>query len=102
MERLILKQLSINSHCQVTVLRLPGVAGKKRTGIFLSNILDKVKKNEILSYKNFNVSTKTKINLINKISRCSGHLGIAGGQYLDLDSKSKVSNIINLRGYVVH
>tara|TARA_Y100001970_G_C14259345_1_gene878507 strand:- start:117 stop:968 length:852 start_codon:yes stop_codon:yes gene_type:complete len=48
----ILKQLSINSHCQVTVLRLPGVAGKKRTGIFLSNILDKVKKNEILSYKN--------------------------------------------------
>ena len=39
---------------------------------------------EILSHKDLNISEKIKINLINKISECSGHLGIAGGQYLDL------------------
>ena len=39
---------------------------------------------EILSHKNLDISEKTKINLINKISESSGHLGIAGGQYLDL------------------
>ena len=39
---------------------------------------------EILSHKSFNVPEKTKNNLINKISESSGHLGIAGGQYLDL------------------
>ena len=32
------------------------------------------------------------INLIDKISKYSGHLGIAGGQYLDLDyEKKKIS-----------
>ena len=36
-----------------------------------------------------NVSEKTKINLINKISESSGHLGIAGGQYLDLSFEHK-------------
>ena len=44
---------------------------------------------EILSHKNLNVSDKTKINLINKISESSGHLGIAGGQYLDLSFEHK-------------
>ena len=44
---------------------------------------------EILSHKNFNVSDKVKIDLINKISESSGHLGIAGGQYLDLDFEHK-------------
>ena len=44
---------------------------------------------EILSHKNLNVSDKTKINLINKISESSGHLGIAGGQYLDLSFERK-------------
>ena len=44
---------------------------------------------EILSHKSFNVSEKTKINLINKISECSGHFGIAGGQYLDLSFEHK-------------
>ena len=47
---------------------------------------------EILSHKNLNLNQKTKINLINKISESSGHLGIAGGQYLDLSfEKKKVS-----------
>ena len=35
------------------------------------------------------ISEKTKNNLINKISVCSGHLGIAGGQYLDLNYEHK-------------
>ena len=40
---------------------------------------------EILSHKNFNVNEKVKINLINLISKTSGHSGIAGGQYSDLN-----------------
>ena len=44
---------------------------------------------EILSHKNLNISEKNKNNLINKISESSGHLGIAGGQYLDLNYEHK-------------
>ena len=44
---------------------------------------------EILSHKDLNLSEKIKINLINKISESSGHLGIAGGQYLDLSFERK-------------
>ncbi len=40
---------------------------------------------EVLSDKNFNVNEKVKINLINLISKTSGHSGIAGGQYSDLN-----------------
>ena len=47
---------------------------------------------EILSSKNLDLSEKIKINLIKKLSEFSGHLGIAGGQYLDLNyEKKKVS-----------
>ena len=47
---------------------------------------------EILASPTLRVSEKTKINLIKKLSECSGHLGIAGGQYLDLSyEKKKVS-----------
>ena len=44
---------------------------------------------EILSHTGLNISEKVKINLINKISESSGHLGIAGGQYLDLSFEHK-------------
>jgi len=44
---------------------------------------------EILSHKVLNISEKIKINLINKLSESSGHLGIAGGQYLDLSFEHK-------------
>ncbi len=44
---------------------------------------------EILSYPGLKINEKTKNQLINKISECSGHLGIAGGQYLDLDYEYK-------------
>ncbi len=44
---------------------------------------------EILSHKNFNVNEKIKINLINLISKTSGHSGIAGGQFSDLNFEHK-------------
>ena len=47
---------------------------------------------EILSSPTLKISEKIKINLIQKLSECSGHLGIAGGQYLDLSyEKKKIS-----------
>ena len=47
---------------------------------------------EILSSSNLRVSEKIKINLIKKLSQCAGHVGIAGGQYLDLSyEKKKIS-----------
>ena len=44
---------------------------------------------EILSHKNLKLNQVVKNELINKISKCSGHLGIAGGQYLDLNYEHK-------------
>ena len=44
---------------------------------------------EILSHNDLKVSEKTKTKLINKLSESSGHLGIAGGQYLDLNYEHK-------------
>ena len=44
---------------------------------------------EILSHNELNISDKIKISLINKISEGSGHLGVAGGQYLDLSYEHK-------------
>jgi len=47
---------------------------------------------EILASPSLKVSEKIKINLIRKLSECSGHLGVAGGQYLDLSyEKKKIS-----------
>ena len=44
---------------------------------------------EILSDKKLNMEEKTKNILIDKLSRCAGHTGIAGGQFLDLDFENK-------------
>ena len=44
---------------------------------------------EILASPILKISEKIKINLIKKLSECSGHLGIAGGQYLDLSYEKK-------------
>jgi len=47
---------------------------------------------EILASPTLKISEKIKIDLIKKLSECSGHLGIAGGQYLDLSyEKKKIS-----------
>ncbi|MDC3185089.1 polyprenyl synthetase family protein [Candidatus Pelagibacter sp.] len=44
---------------------------------------------EILSDDKFNISNNVKNELINLISKCSGHEGVAGGQYLDLNYEKK-------------
>ena len=44
---------------------------------------------EILSQNKFILDEKIKIKLIKLISECSGHSGIAGGQYLDLSFERK-------------
>ena len=44
---------------------------------------------EMLSDENLLLKERTKIKLINLLSECSGHTGIAGGQYLDLNYERK-------------
>ena len=44
---------------------------------------------EILSQPSFKADFKTKNRLINLLSKCSGHSGIAGGQYSDLQFEGK-------------
>tara|TARA_B110000438_G_scaffold285448_1_gene315545 strand:- start:34 stop:906 length:873 start_codon:yes stop_codon:yes gene_type:complete len=44
---------------------------------------------EILSDPKLMITDKIKINLIKKLSECSGQSGIAGGQYLDLNFENK-------------
>ena len=44
---------------------------------------------EILSDKKLKLKDKIKSKLINFLSICSGHSGVAGGQYLDLDFEHK-------------
>jgi len=47
---------------------------------------------EILTSNDLEINDKNKINLVQKLSGYSGHLGIAGGQYLDLSfEKKKIS-----------
>ncbi len=55
---------------------------------------------EIISSFNFNISNEKKLKIIYALSSCSGHLGIAGGQFFDLSLKNeKVTkdNIINMQ-----
>jgi farnesyl diphosphate synthase len=48
---------------------------------------------EILCQNNLRLDDKIKIELVNLLSECSGHSGIAGGQYLDLSfEKKKISS----------
>ena len=44
---------------------------------------------EILSDPKLMITDKIKVNLIKKLSECSAHSGIAGGQYLDLNFENK-------------
>ena len=55
---------------------------------------------EILSQSSFKVDYKTKISLINLLTKCSGHSGIAGGQYSDLKfegKKQSLKKIVNMQ-----
>ena len=44
---------------------------------------------EILASSNLKIDEKIKVRLIKRLSGCAGHLGIAGGQYLDLSFEKK-------------
>jgi len=47
---------------------------------------------EILTNSSLKINEKTKVDLVQKLSQSSGHLGIAGGQYLDLSfERQKIS-----------
>ena len=55
---------------------------------------------EILSDKKLNISEKSKVQLIKLISECSGHSGIAGGQFSDLSFEKKkvpIKKIIHMQ-----
>ena len=55
---------------------------------------------EIIADKKSNVDTTVKLNLIKKLSECAGHVGIAGGQFLDLNYEKKkidFKKIINMQ-----
>ena len=44
---------------------------------------------EMIVDKNYKIENKTKIELVKNLAYCSGHVGIAGGQYLDLNFEKK-------------
>ncbi len=55
---------------------------------------------EIISDPKYNLSDEKKIKIIYALSSCSGHLGIAGGQFFDLSLKNEAANknnIINMQ-----
>ena len=55
---------------------------------------------EILSDNKLNLNEKIKNKLIRKLSECSGHTGVAGGQFLDLKFENKkipMKKIINMQ-----
>ena len=51
---------------------------------------------EIISNLNLNLSNEKKIKIIYALSSCSGHLGIAGGQFYDLSLKNEKVNKNNI------
>ena len=44
---------------------------------------------EMIVDKNYKIENKAKTELVKNLAHCSGHLGIAGGQYLDLNFEKK-------------
>jgi farnesyl diphosphate synthase len=51
---------------------------------------------ELIVDKNYKIENKSKIELIKSLAHFSGHVGIAGGQYLDLNFEKKKKNFINI------
>ena len=55
---------------------------------------------EMIADQKFKLDTHIKLNLIKKLSECAGHVGIAGGQFLDLNYEKKnvdFKKIINMQ-----
>ena len=51
---------------------------------------------EMIVDKNYKIESKSKIELIKALALCSGHTGIAGGQYLDLNFEKKKKNFLDI------
>ena len=54
---------------------------------------------EIIADKKFNIEPSKKVELIKKLSECSGHTGIAEGQFLDLSYEKEKVGSSNIRRY---
>jgi len=55
---------------------------------------------EIITDRKYNVKPKVKVELLKRLAECAGHIGIAGGQFLDLSyEKRKInfSKIVNMQ-----
>ena len=55
---------------------------------------------EMIVDKKYKIEHKAKTQLVGNLALCSGHTGIAGGQYLDLSfekKKKKISDILNMQ-----
>ena len=55
---------------------------------------------EMIVDKNYKIENKAKTELVKSLAHCSGHVGIAGGQYLDLNyekKKKKFSDILDMQ-----
>jgi farnesyl diphosphate synthase len=53
---------------------------------------------EMIVEKNYNIEHKAKVELIKALALCSGHSGIAGGQFLDLSFEKKKKNFSDILG----
>jgi farnesyl diphosphate synthase len=51
---------------------------------------------EMIVDKNYNIENKAKIELVKNLAYCSGHIGIAGGQYLDLNFEKKKKSFMDI------
>ena len=55
---------------------------------------------EMIADQRFKLDTNIKLSLVKKLSECAGHVGIAGGQFLDLNYEKKNINfkkVINMQ-----
>ncbi|MDA7606478.1 polyprenyl synthetase family protein [Pelagibacteraceae bacterium] len=55
---------------------------------------------EMIVDKNYKIENKAKIKLVKSLGYCAGHIGIAGGQYLDLNfekKRKKFSDILDMQ-----
>jgi farnesyl diphosphate synthase len=51
---------------------------------------------EMIVDKNYKIEHKAKAKLVKTLALCSGHTGIAGGQYLDLSFEKKKKNFLDI------
>jgi len=51
---------------------------------------------EMIVDKNYKIENKAKIKIVESLAYCSGHVGIAGGQYLDLNFEKKKKFFIDI------